>query len=335
MSSRWFVASDDYARGSVPLTSTTKAVSTDLRFADAQKVTITFESAFVREDRDFGAKGDNDIIITSRHQLAARPAVERVHFYKSGVPAPDYITSAFHPVVWATNDFRTADEEIRLRIRIFDEDGLSAGDALAFRDALAGVAAAAAIAFPVFAPYAGLSAGLASAIVDLVDRLDEHDRIVEGEIRLSVNKPSDRGFNLFQPGFLVCFARETDGTNLFFDGAHVVERTPNGETAWTDGSYAVLRLRRGFVPQAHYVIDEEAATLLTELENGKGNQGVNTLRFLQETLAGYQSFRRLERAAELSKKGRLSQDEKDLLAELRSDPTLQPFLSQSSLETTP
>src|SRR5436190_17937793 len=110
MSSQWFVVSHDNTNGTRPLLPTTTAVSTDATFNDAQKVTITFEGAFIRDDMDFGAKGDNDLIITTRHQVAARPAVDRVHFYRDGVPAPDYITDAFHPVVWATNDFRIADE---------------------------------------------------------------------------------------------------------------------------------------------------------------------------------------------------------------------------------
>jgi len=130
-------------------------------------------------------------------------------------------------------------------------------------------AGAAAIAFPVFAPYAGLAAGAGTALTGLFDTLDEHDEILNGRIRLAVNRPAKQGFDHLQPGFLVCFqsAVEAENLKLGSDRRVYFEEAGNWQH-YEHLSYTVIRVDREQSVAPGFEINQKMATLLTEIEAG-------------------------------------------------------------------
>ena len=61
MKSQWWFASDQFPGGLSRLGSTTQAGSADWSFRDAQRLSITMEGAWVRDDLDGFIAGDNDL----------------------------------------------------------------------------------------------------------------------------------------------------------------------------------------------------------------------------------------------------------------------------------
>lgn len=168
---------------------------------------------------------------------------------------------------------------------------------------------------------------MASAVVGLIDRLNDHDPIVEGRIRLSASGPPAQGRDLLQPGFLVCFGEEVDASSLFLDqrrrvcreeGARLVEQR--------DLSYAVLRVSRTALRTPDMLIDQRAATLLSEIQRGKGDQQAHALEFVRETFQAYTALKKLARFRELSRKDQPTPDEARLLQELTADETVRALL---------
>lgn len=325
MASQWWFANEKMLDNHSALRSTASAGSKDYAFKDAQKLTIAVEEVFVLEKKD--AVSDNDLIICTKHQRGDRPEVDKVHFFQQNVKAPSYEGAFFHPVVFATRDFREEDTLITIELKVYDQDGLSKKESGEIEAGIGSAATASAIAFPAFAPYAGLAAGVGSALVELVNKLDAHDRILKGRIQLNVNKPSEEGYDLLQPGFLVCFEMDVNAASLVLGNDRRVYRLEGTKAIpYVDMSYAVLRVRRDFLPTPDYAIDEKMATLLTQLDFGKGKPGTASLNFLRETLESYTNFTRLQRYTELAAKPAPTDDEKALLAELKGDPKIQPYL---------
>lgn len=331
MKSQWWFAADVFQNGFSRLMSTTAEGSSNRDFLDAQKMTITFTNAWIRDEMDGGWKKTNDLIITSKHAVGSKPPVDKIHFYKDHFPSKKFVGASFHPIIYATNDFRTDAEEITLQLRIYDEDGLSDSEKKGIESAIGSATAAAAIAFPAFAPIAGLTSGVGSALVGLIDNLNNHDKIIDGIIRLAINRPADRGYDLLQPGFYVCFADDVDAGNLFLGNdrkLYLLPPDPSSQPSeFLAHSYVIIRVDRTYLLQSDLAIDEKAATLLSEIEAGKQQATSSALSFLRETLTAYNNFRRLQRYTELKNKGaKITQDEQALVDEMKKDPTLSPYL---------
>lgn len=335
MKSQWWYASDQFSGGLSRLTSTTQAGSPDWHFREAQKLSVTMEGTWVRDSHDGFLAGDNDVIVATKHRAGAGPIVDKVHFYKQEVPERTWIGSFFHPLIYASDDFRPADvQELTLEVRVFDEDSLSAEQGAAVEGVIAAGTLAIAVAYPVFAPFAGLTAGLGRSLVGLVERLDDHDRIVEGRIRLAVNKPQGQGWDLLQPGFLVCFAEEVDASRLFLgQDRKVYGGAPGGAILYEHQSYAVVRVTRDALNTPDWVIDQRAATLLSEIEHGKRDQRGEALGFVRRTFEAYTTLKKLQRLQELEHKPDRTPDEERRLLELRAEPDLAGHLNGKAVRT--
>jgi len=109
------------------LVSTTTAAGTDEErfFRDAQKLRITVEGAWVRDDKDGWLRNDNDLVIMSKFRIGKNRPITKLHFYKPETPERHWENIVFHPEVYATNDFRAEVGEIALQIFVYDEDGLN------------------------------------------------------------------------------------------------------------------------------------------------------------------------------------------------------------------
>lgn len=334
MKSQWWFASDGFPApgGMSPLVPTTQAGSPDWSFHDAQKLSVVVEGVWVRDNEDGFAAGDNDLVVATKHRIGDRPIIDKIHFLKQEVPAKTWVGAFFHPAVYSTNDFREREaDELTLELRVYDEDSLSDEQSGIIDGVIAAASQVAAIAFPVFAPFAGLAANAGQALVDLVEQLDDHDRIIEGRIRLAINKPSDQGWDLLQPGFLVCFADEIAASGLHLGQDRRVYGKNGKWEEFRHQAYAVLRVSRSVVLSPDQQIDQRAATLLSELESGKGERRTQALAFLRHTFAAYSTLTRLERLGELAAvdPALLTADERALLDELRADPAVGRFLRLS------
>ncbi|HUV38877.1 MAG TPA: hypothetical protein VMY39_04655, partial [Planctomycetota bacterium] len=296
-------------------------------------ISIEMQGVWVLEDKDPGLRMNNDLIVTTRHRLGSRPEVDKVHFYKQEVPERTWVPTGLHPVVYTTDDFRPSGlKDLYLRVRVYDEDGLSTEEAAELEKQIRGGTAAAGVAFPAFAPFAGLAAKAGVALFNLIGSLDRHDEIIDAEIPLVVNAPEDQGYDLLQPGFLVCFGKDVDAEGLVVgsDKKLYICRDGGRYDLFEKASYAVLRIDRTASQAPDLVLQEKMATLLSQLEGDRGKSSASAMAFLTETFETYSKYRKLERLRELRKKGTLSDDEKalkdSLEKELKSDEILKDFL---------
>jgi len=329
MKSEWWYVSPNFTNNVSPLVPTTMASGTDDErfFKDAQKLRITMEGAWIRDDKDGWGKGSNDLVIASKFRVGKNRPVTKLHYYKPDQPERQWESIVFHPEIFATNDFRESAGEIALQLYIYDEDGLSDSVQKELTQAMDSAASSAAIAFPVFAPYAGLAAGAGTALIGLFDSLDDHDEIMGGKIRLAVNRPADQAFDHLQPGFFVCFGSSVDASLLQLGSDKKVYFKDGGtHKEYEHVSYAVLRVDREQSISPDFEISQKMATLLTEIEQGKGGKGSSALHYLRSTIESYSTFKRLERHLELKNKAVKTDEEKQLLTELESDSKLIPFI---------
>lgn len=332
MRSQWWFAGEAFDRdGRSPLRGTTVAASADWRFQDAQKLTVAVEGVWVKDNMDGLFSGQNDLVVTTRHQLGGGPTLEKIHFYASEVPERTWVGSFFHPLVHATSDFRPGETpELVLEVGVWDEDSLSEESSRGLEALIAAGTQVAAVAFPVFAPFAGLARGLADAVLRLVDGWNEHDRILSGRIRLSAAEPSAQGWDLLQPGFLVCLAGELDAEadGLCLDQRRRVCTRSGAE--WGELSYLVLRVSRSALVSPDFLIDQEAARLLRELQQGKGRTRGQSLVSLRDTFSASTLLEKLTRHSELAARTALSLDELRLMTEIESEPAVRHLLGLSS-----
>lgn len=325
---QWWFASENFTNGFSKLKSPTEAEQDDRFFKDAQKLSITAELTWIKHDLDRLFNKDNDVIIASKYQIGPRRIVDKVHYLRRNYPERETIGPFFHPTIYATKDFKESSEAIIVQIRVYDEDGLSKKEIDSLQGALSTVGTASAIAFPAFAPIAGLATGIGNSLVSLVDTLNDHDRIIDGTIRLDINKPDNQGYDHLQPGFLVCFNGKVDGANLYLgEDKQLYNGDGDQNSLYDASSYIVLRIRRGFLESPDYEADEHAATLLTEIENGKQGKATEALSFVRETFDSYTKFKKLQRVKELKGKDSLTSDEQELLDELLADNSIADFLN--------
>ena len=128
-------------------------------------------------------------------------------------------------------------------MRIYDEDGLSKKQQDQIQAAIDAVSTTSAIAFPQFAPIAGLLNGLGKSLVELVNNLDKHDKVIDSQIKLSVNKPDNAGYKHLQPGFFICFSENINAENIFLgDDLRLYVDGENGKILYDVASYLILRI---------------------------------------------------------------------------------------------
>lgn len=328
MQSKWWVTSPTFDGTGAPLRLPSISVSNDRELKSAQKLTVDFVGAFVKDSMDTFSRS-NDVVIASRFAMDDRPMVTRLHYYERDVSAGTWVGPFFNPVIAAFNDFSASAQEFTLQLMIYDEDGLSDTESKELTEAFQSVASAASIAFPAYAPYAGLGAGLGTAIAGLADNLNRHDRILDAKIRLAINAPENAGMSLLQPGYFICFSAEINATNLYLgQDLRVYYWDGQGQPQqYKHASYAILHVSRRFLLAPEYIIDQNAATLLSEIQSGKGQAGTRALYFLKDTIKQYTNFKRLQRYYDLKGKATRSAEEESLMNELKADPSISQYAS--------
>lgn len=290
-------------------------------FENTQPLTVRVRGVEIVKDYDWLLPGDkNDIMIVTTSQIGSEPPVQRLHFMRENVEM-GWQGDFFNDVVLAIRDFKIENKRLKLRIQVYDMDKFPNG----LVQAVSNVSQSVAVAFPFLGPYAAAVSFGAPLLIEVVDTLNDHDRIIDERLTLEITEPKS-AHRLLQPGYFVCFNMPVE-EGLYLSSNLRVFQTDK-KTSFKKCSYAVLEVERQFYVHREWEIDQKAAKLIAELE-GKGQSGKAALDFLRETLDAYTNFKRLERARELQAKETLSESEKKFLQELTSDETLAPFLTSS------
>jgi len=293
-----------------------------LAFENAQPLTISVRGVMIREDYEWFPGDKNDLMVVTTTQFGSEPPVQRLHFMQHNVDL-GWQGDFFNDVVLAIRDFNTESKQLTLRIQVYDMDGIPKE----LIQAVNNVSQSVAVAFPQLAPYAAAVSFGVPTLLNIVDNLDNHDKIIDERITLEIDKP-ERGHQLLQPGYFVCFKVPVEEGLFLSSNLHVLQA--DKKTLFERCSYAVIEVEQDFHAQREWEIDQKVAKLIAEL-NGKGQSGKAALEFLRETFDAYDKFRKLERAKELkNRKLRtdkpLSEAEEKLLNDLTNDKTLAPFL---------
>jgi len=283
-------------------------------FGSAQPITIRIRGVMTLEDYEWALAGGNDLMIVTKFQIGDEPPVERLVFMRKNA-ALGWHDDFFNDVVYSTRDF--TGERLTLRLQIYDIDNLDEGlvqSVESFAERTGGL-------FPQLAPYAGAVDFAVGPLVDLVDAIDDHDRILDERVTLEIAEP-ETGHKLLQPGYFVQSKGSIDTSHTL--GPNLRLRDSNGDE-YRKHSYAVLELVRDELADRQYEIDQKAAKLVSELQ-GKGQSQQAALTYLQETLDAYSKFRKLQRARELQSRDERTDAEQNLLEDLKSNDALQPYL---------
>jgi len=291
----------------------------------ASSMTIYLNGVMIREKYDkrfFSSKNTNDLFVSTMYQVGTEPTINVVHYIKENAELGwhgDFLSN----VVVAEEDFIS--DHITLRLQVYDLDRYDKyKDVIksAFSDFKIGVV------FPVLLPYMAFASSISKPLVELIDLMDAHDRIIDERVRFAIAEPNT-GQKILQTGHFVCFREEIDAEseNLRLDKNL---RVVDGEGREFEGcSYAVYTITDEVYSDHKWIVDQKVAKLLSEL-NGKGNSGEAAIHFLRKTIEAYTKYRKIERYTELKLKRELSEEEKRLLSrlekELKDDELLKKFL---------
>jgi len=296
------------------LRSLTQKFSEKELFRSAQPLTVRLRGVMVRQDYEWALAGSNDLMIVTKFQLGNEPPVERLHFLERNVDL-GWHDDFFNGIIFSTRDF--GGERLTIRLQVYDIDNISDRVVKSVR----GLTEQAAALFPQLAPFAGLVDFAAGPLVDLVNNLDDHDKILDDRVTLEVADPGT-GHKLLQPGYVV-YSKDSIGTDDSLGNDLRIRDTDDVE--YTKTGYAVLELMREELEDRQYEINQKAAKLIAEIQ-GKGQTGTPALSFLQDTLQSYDNFKKFQRAHDLQSKESLTESEKRLLEDLKSIEAIRPYL---------
>lgn len=284
-------------------------------FRKAQPMTVRLRGINIGENYDGMLRGTNDLMVVTKFQLGDEPPVERLHFMEQDVGL-GWHDDFFHSVVYSTQDY--SGKRLTLQLRVYDVDNVNEeliGSAKQLSEHAAGL-------FPQLAPYLGVVNFAVGPVVELVNNIDEHDKILNDQVTLEPPRENRDGIKELKPGYMVC-SEEKIGEEATLEDSLRIQSSGGGETQ--KESYAVFGIVRDNLVDRQYEINQRAAKLIAELK-GKGQSKNSSVHFLQETLDVYSKFRKLERARELQASETRSNAEQQLLEKLKSDPELAPYL---------
>lgn len=293
-------------------------------FANADPLTVRLRGIMVGQGYDlihWQPRASNDLMVMTSSQFGSEPPVERLHYMQDNVPL-GWQADFFNEIVLALQAYNSAKRQLTLRVQVYDLDQYDT-DLL---QQIAGASQSVAVAFPPLAVYAAAISFGSGALLNLVDSIDKHDRILDERIILEQATPGT-GHKLLQPGYYVCFSEPvpTDMAICLDSQLNVHVQSDNSETAPLECSYAVLSIEKDFWESRAWEIDQKVAKLVAELD-GKGQSGRAAIDFLRETLGAYDQFKRLKHGRELMRKEALTDAERALLDRYRADDDLAPYL---------
>jgi hypothetical protein len=270
------------------------------------------------------AESTNDLLIVSNFQTGTAPIVQRIHYLKKGQKINQIVGDFFKTLVCSFNDFK--DNHITLQTQVYDIDQYN--DMKDIIDSATSLAGNISVTFPVVAPYVAMGTSIAKGLTSLLERLDDHDPIIDSNLRLDVADDST-GYQILQTGHFICFDEPQEEALILKPNMDIYHKGPQGEP-FIDGSYAVYSIRKVDYQEPFWEIDQKIAKLLSELD-GKGNSSRAPIDFLRDTMEGYTRFRKIQRYYELQTKGkRRTPEEEQLFNKLAQDEAIKPYLATNS-----
>lgn len=290
----------------------------------ASPMTIYLNGVMIRERYDqrfFHSKDTNDLFVSTTYQVGTEPTINVVHYIKENAEL-GWHGDFFSNIVIAEEDFTS--DHVTLRLQVYDLDRYDKYKSIiesAFSEFKIGVV------FPVLLPYMAFASSISKPLMELIDVMDTHDKIIDERVRFAVAEPNT-GQKVLQTGHFVCFKEEIDAEseNLRLDKTLRVVDDKGKE--FEGYSYAVYTITDEVYSDYKWIVDQKVAKLLSEL-NGKGNSGEAAIHFLRKTIEAYTKYRKIERYTELKLKQELTEEEKKLLnrleKELKEDELLKKF----------
>jgi len=270
------------------------------------------------------AVSTNDLLIVSNFQTGTAPIVQRIHYLKKGQKINQIVGDFFKTLVCSFSDFK--ENHITLQTQVYDIDQYD--DIKGVVDSASSLAGNISVTFPVVAPFVAMGTTVAKGLTDLLERLDEHDAIIDSNLRLDV-ADDNTGYQVLQTGHLICFDEPQEEALLLKPNMDIYHKEPQGGP-FIDGSYAVYSIRKVDYQEPFWEIDQKIAKLLSELD-GKGNSSRAPVDFLRDTMEGYTAFRKIQRYYELQIKGnRRTPEEEQLFNKLAQDTTIKPYLTATT-----
>jgi hypothetical protein len=298
---------------------------TSQRIAAAKPFSVTLTNAVVAQDLDGIFRGRNDVLLLTKSSLGAQPEVERIHYYEEGVAAGKPLKNLLANSVFVTDDYNGKDR-LWLEMNVLEID-TDTGERKAAIQAFQGLAATAGAVFPAAVPYAfGVSAAV-TVVEKLVSALERDEKVVKVPLSLHADEPSP-GRAPLQVGSFIAFSQPVDPEKFRLDKNGSVFQRANNKPS--EVSYCVFSVRPESEVVPEYVLNQKVATLLTQIKNGNKNSAQGTIAFLQDTLAQYSNFKKLQRYRGLIAKVSPSDEEKALIDELGGLEELKPFLPKKA-----
>lgn len=304
---------------------------------EAASFTISLESVMVPKEH-FGESmrdrlrswlaGEKDLLISSTCQVAAQPAVQRVHYFGSAAGFERPFTSFVSDNIYVTQDFHPV-ARINVLFQLVEVDS-GADDREKLLTALNGIASKVGAVYPAILPYAFIGSNVAGAMNKLTASLipDKHSRLTH-DINLF---PSGRLDDIdLQVGRYILLDKDLDATQyqVLPDGGLASAETG---ARITDVPYLIFRIDTSALPSPDFVVNQRVATLLTQLSGGSNDPLTSSLGFLSGTLNAYTGFTDLARYGSLLQKQKsgqsLSPEEQAVMARIKGRADLKDYLPQ-------
>ena len=288
----------------------------------AKPFSASVVSTVVAEDLDGIFRGKNDILILTRSSLGQQPLIERIHFFEKEIDKGQPITNLFSNSAFVSDDYN-GNDRLYLELNILEID-TDMGERKAANSAFQSLAATAGAVFPAIVPYAFATSAAVGLVEKLVSALEKDTNVIKIPISFYPGRQK-KGYTPFQEGTYVVFAKPQKPDGIVLDDSGLLQ----SENDISDLSYAVFDVYTEKRVSPDFVISQKLATLLTQLRDGNKNTARNSIEFVEETLQGYSNFKKLERYIELKDKDSRSEEEDELMAEIKRINEIKPFMPSS------
>jgi hypothetical protein len=260
-------------------------------------------------------------MILTMSTVGEQPRVQRVHYYKKGLPESEPIDDIFSNSVFLEDDWNGQRLWLEMIVVEIDKSDNERGPTI---DAFGDLAAKFGAVFPVLIPFAFI----AKPVLKVVDRLHNALRKDDEVLRVpfSLYNYAGPGVAPLQEGYYVLFARHIDNPKRYrldLNSGFVMDGNDH-----SDISYVVFSVRRGLDASPKFEISQSVARLLSQM-GGEGQSAKESVDFLIETLTSYDNFRKLKRYMALKAKNEneLTKEERDLIERIETIEELRPFIS--------
>jgi hypothetical protein len=329
----WFVPFDN---ASGTLQNAFDPAPADRMITDAQAFTISLDTVMIpKQHVQQGLlphlvrllHGDFNILIASTTAVGTQPGVKRVHYFGPSGQFELPFTSFISDTIYLTSDFHPLND-IFLTLQVAATDtGTNARAGLL--QAFNGLANQAGAVFPVVLQYSSVVEGVATAANKILDDLvpQESTRILDV---IKLCPAGERDDIDLQEGRYVIVDKERDLTtcSVGADG-----KLLSGGKEVLDFPYIVFRVERHQAPSPDFVVSQQVATLLTQLNGSQNDPMKSSIEFVSDTLKIYSNFRNLQRYTDLLKKktadpNSLTDADKAVMDRIKANPDLRDFLPQ-------